>query len=215
MKTKGATIQELELHNLIVSGSDIALSKLYDLYGEMVVKYLKRNFNKIARTDDSPIFEAVSQTFLDYFRNPTGYNPAIIPLQKYLEMAAKRDLLNLLQRDKKHSNKKELPSDVELQEKFWNNTIGTTETTDGEIIQTEIMNGIDQELAKHFDSDEDILMAKLILAKERKTEVFAEILGIENTDPDSQKSEVKKHKDRIKKVIERNDLEQRIKALAK
>lgn len=215
MKATGATIQELELHNSILSGNDLALSKLYDLQGEIVIKYLKRKFNKIARTDDSPIFEAVNQAFLDYYRNPSKYNPEIIPLQKYLEMAAKMDLLNILDRDKKHSNKTELPEDVELQEKFWNNTMGSTATTDGEIIQAEIMNGIDKELAKYFDSDEDILMAKLILAKERKTEVFAEIIRIENTNPDIQKSEVKKHKDRIKKVIERNDLEQRIKALAK
>lgn len=213
MKAKGATIKELELHNSIVSGSDIALSRLYELYGEVIIKYLKRKFNKIARTDDSPILEAVNQTFLDYFQNPTGYNPAIIPLQKYLEMAAKMDLLNILEKDKRYSKKKELPADVELQEKFWNNTIETTETIDGEIIQTEIMNRIDQELAKHFNSDEDRLMAKLILAKERKTEVFAEILGIKNTDSDIQKTEVKKNKDRIKKVIERNELEKRIKAL--
>lgn len=213
MKTKSATSEERALHNSILGSDDLALSKLYHLHGESVIKCLKNRYPKISKSDVSLIIDAVNQAFFGYYTNPSTFDPDKNSLHRFLEIASERDLLNILEKEKRHKNKKELPENVEVQENFWNRVIGGTETTDGQMIRQEVMDRIDKELTCHFDSEKDILMAKLILAEERRTEIFAEILQIENCGTQVQRKEVKKHKDRIKKVIERQTLEDKIKKL--
>ncbi len=62
---------------------------------------------------------------------------------------------------------------------------------------------LNTELKKHSDSDRDIEMANLILARERDTSVYAGVLAITHLNFDEQQQEVKRNKDRIKKVLDR------------
>jgi len=210
---KKATVEEQHLHTAVLGGDDLALSKLYTLYGASVISSLKNWYGKTAQKDEALFLEAVNEAFWGYFNNPANFDPEQGTLNRFLEVAAERDLINILAREKKHSGKKELPEDVELQEKFWNSTVGNIETTDAGIIQEEVMEATDKELAKHFKTPLDISLVKLVLQKERETEVFAKALGIEYLPLEEQRAEVKKHKDRIKKVLERNQVEQKLKKL--
>src|SRR5690606_30949671 len=112
-------------------------------------------------------------------------------LKRFLEVAAERDLINILAREKKHTKKKELPEDVELQEKLWNSKVDNTETTDTGIIREEVLDTIDKELANYFKTPLDISLAKLVLQKERETDVFAKVLGIKALPLEEQRAEVK------------------------
>jgi RNA polymerase sigma-70 factor (ECF subfamily) len=54
-----------------------------------------------------------------------------------------------------------------------------------------------------FIDPKDREMAELILGGERSTETFVTVLGLGGRSLDKQRNEVKRHKDRIKKRLER------------
>lgn len=213
MKTIKATAGEIELHKAITEGDNIALSRLYDLYGAKVTSSLKSWYPKFAAKDDAQILEAVNDAFWGYSKNPSTYDIHVSSLQRFLEMAAERDLKNILAREKKHANREELPDTVELQEKFWNRITENGSPTDGEVIESELLADVNNELASYFKNETDVHLAKLVMIGERETEVFSELLQIGHKTIEEQRSEVKKHKDRIKKVLERNDVEAKIKSI--
>jgi hypothetical protein len=208
-----ANDKELELHSLIQISDDIALAKLYDLYGESIVKSLKRWFQKVASIDEALIFEAVNEAFFGYYRNPGTFDPNQNSLHRFLEIAADRDLKNILQREKKHSNKQSLPEDVELEDKFWNNIRKDRQSTDEELIWNQSLELVDKELANYFTNEVDISLAKMVLSEKRETEAFSKVLQIQNLSIAEQRKEVKRNKDRVKKVLERNQVPLKLKSL--
>jgi RNA polymerase sigma-70 factor (ECF subfamily) len=205
-----ASDKERELHQLILTGDDLALSKLYVLYGKSVINKLKGLYSK---TDLTYIQEAVNDGLFGYFRNPKTFDPEKNTLLRFLEIAAERDLLNILQKEKKHLQTKKAPQNVELEEVFWNSIVREEKTTDGQLIHKESIEIVNKELAIHFDTERDLKLAKLVLSGERETDVFSTVLEIEKLTVEEQRKEVKKHKDRIKKVLERNDIESKLKNL--
>lgn len=211
----GASIKERELHELILQKDDLAFAKLFDLYGEPISKYLSTHFSRFARQDERYVYEAVSDAFLDYYENPSAYDPDKSSLKSFLGLIAKRDLINLIEKEKKHFLRIELPEDVELQEIKWNNLKENDAATDSEIVQNELVELVEKELEKFFNSPIDLTLAKMVLSKERNTEVFAEILGIPHLSEDEVFREVKRHKDRIKKVLQRNGIEQKLRRIVK
>lgn len=208
-----ANIEEIELHHQIQSGDDIALAKLYELYGGDMVSWLKRLYPQITLQDDALIFEAVNDAFWGYFRNPGTFDTNKNTLKRFLEIAAERDLINIIEKGEKHSNKVSLPNNVELEEKFWNSIKGTTVSSDEQVMHKEIMNLVDKELAKYFLNEKDMILAKMIMQGIKETHEFIEILEVGGLQKVAQQEEVKKNKDRIKKVLERNRVDSKIKKL--
>jgi len=206
-----ASNKELKLHNAIKHKDNLALAKLYDLYGDSLVTTLKSRYPRASSRDELFIFESVNEALFGYYKNPETYNPELNTLKRFLEMAAERDLLNILQKEKRHSNKKDLPDDVELQDIFWNNIKKDENLPDGNMVTSETFDLIENELKQHFSNDQDISLAKMILSGERATEAFAELLAINHLSLEEQRLFVKKTKDRIKKVIERNEVESKLK----
>lgn len=208
-----ATPKELELHHAVKNGDDIALSRLYDLLSNAIFRSVRYKFYTVASRDEALIEEAVTEAFYGYYKNPFTFDPHQCTLEDFLKNAAKRDLLNILQREKKHANRKDLPEDVELEEKFWNSIIESYDSADSTMITDEIMNSVQQLLEHHFTGERDVLLAKIVLLQDVKTEHSSEILQMDHLDITDQRKEAKKHKDRIKKVLERNDIESKIKRL--
>lgn len=204
---------ELEFDSEIKNGNDLALSKLFDLYGLAIVGSLKRRYSKATRADDALAMEATNDAFWGYYRNPATFNPLENTLKRFLEIAAERDLQNILQKNEKYSRKQNLPDNVELEEKFWNSIRKDKNSADSEIIHSELTEIVNKELANNFDNEVDILLAKMVLSKEREYNSFAEILNIDHLPTNVQTREVKKHKDRIKKVLQRNQVESKLKIL--
>jgi hypothetical protein len=207
-----ASDKELELHLLIKGNNDLALSKLYDLYGESIVVCLKKWFKNIATKDEALILEAVNEAFWGYYKNPNTFDPNLNSLQRFLEIAADRDLRNILQREKKYLNRQQLPENVELQEKFWNSVKKDDHSTDEYIIQQQSLALVDKELASYFTTEQDRTLAKLILLEEKDTNVFSDVLKIQSLPIGEQRKEIKRNKDRIKKVLERNHVRSKLKS---
>ncbi|WP_276348832.1 hypothetical protein [Daejeonella sp. JGW-45] len=213
MKIVKATPKELALHQAVTDRSDTALLKLYDLYGESIIRKLKSWYSKLAAKNDDSIPAAVNEAFLGYYNNPATFNPQISSLERFLEMAAERDLKNDIEREKDQEGKENLPDGVELQANFWNSLKKDQTATDQRIIHKETIAAVDQELGLHFKTDQDLTLAKMVLSRERETGPYAEVLEIGELTTEEQKAEVKKHKDRIKKILERHGVEAKLKKL--
>lgn len=209
MKT---TAYELELHTAVLEKNDIALSKLYNSYGQKLVRILKYRYASAFYRDETLIYEAVNEAFQGYYRNPMTFCPERNSLFNFLLVAADRDLINIFQREKKHSNRKNVPEDVELEENFWNTHIKPHDSTDDTIQIQETLTAVQNLLESFFSNDKDVKLAWMVLASERDTESYSEVLKIEKLSIHEQRNEVKKHKDRIKKVLERNDVGATIKS---
>ncbi|MXV14341.1 hypothetical protein [Hufsiella ginkgonis] len=208
-----ATQTEIEYHLLIQSQDSLALSKLYDKYGELIMGKLSRHYPKIAMKDESVILDAVNQAFFGYYKNPTTFNPQLSSLHRFLEIAAERDLKNIIQKEAKHNNKQNLPEDVELENNFWNRIQKQEEDGESKLIFKETAHLLEVILAEHFDESADRDIAKMILAGERETKPYAQVLKLSDEPTDIQKAEVKRAKDRIKKVLERNNITAKIKEI--
>lgn len=203
----------ITLHQLVQSGDTLALAKLYDEYGENIVNVLRIDFNDLAKKDDSYLFEAVNQAFMGYYSNPNTFDPTQKTLKNFLILAAKRDLQNIIEKNKKHVGKLKALTDVEVEENIWNRIEENTHLPDAEIIQSESISLVNQELRNYFKNECDFELAKMILRGERETEAYAAILQIETLEKAEKQEEVKKHKDRIKKVLDRNQVELKLKKL--
>ena len=208
-----ATDKELQLHLLIKENNDLALTKLYDLFGEPIVRCLKKWFRKIAVTDEALIMEAVNEAFWGYYKNPQTFDPNQNSLQRFLEIAADRDMRNILKREEKFLTKRQLPESVELEEIFWNGVKRDNQSADENLIRQQSFELVDKELSIHFTNEVDLLLAKMILLEERDTKVFSDVLKIQGLPMDEQRREIKRNKDRIKKVLERNQVQSKLKSL--
>lgn len=203
----------LTLHQLVQSGDTLALAKLYDEYGENIINVLRIDFKELAKQDDSYLFEAVNLAFMGYYSNPHTFDPTQKTLKNFLILAAKRDLQNIIEKNKKYSGKLKSLTDVEVEENIWNRIEKNTHLPDAEIIQSESINLVNQELGNYFKNDCDLEIAKMILRGERETEAYAAILQIETLEKDKKQEEVKRHKDRIKKILDRNQVELKLKKM--
>jgi len=205
--------QGLALHELLLAGDSLALPKLYDVYGENIINVLRADFSDLAQRDESLLFEAVNEAFIGYNKNPHTFDRSKNTLKNFLIMAAKRDLVNIIARNKNYQEKIKLPKDVEIEEKFRNRSQKSEYSPDEEIVLRESLQAIEIELRKYFLVDKDLELAKMIIRGEKNTEVFAVVLEIERLEKNEQQTEVKRHKDRIKKVLERNQIELKLKKL--
>ena len=208
-----ASLIELGLHKSVQEKNDTALSRLNYMYGDQIVRILKYKFQTAATRDEAYIMEAVNEALFGYYKNPNAFNPEKLTLLSFLIVAAKRDLLNILQKEKKHLNRKNLPEDVELQEKFWNSVMEGQSSPDDTIQYDEKMTTIQNLLEGLFENKRDVILAEMIIGADRETELYIEVLEITELTVDEQRIEVKKNKDRIKQVLKRNDVENKIKNL--
>lgn len=208
-----ATLTELRLHQDIVDKKDIAFSELYIAYGPKMFKILAADFPLISRKDKDIINSAINDVFIGYHLKPESYNPELSTLFNFLKIAAKRDLLNEVQKENKRKPIRNSLEDVELSKQLRNRLIQWSSSTDATIITKETMTAVQNILESFFPNERDVILTRMVLADVRKAEQFSEVLGIEDLTILEQRIEVKKHKDRIKQVLKRNNVENRIKSL--
>lgn len=206
--------QEIEIHKLIIQKNELALLKLYDTYGETIIDKLKKLYSNTSNTDHSIIIEAVNEALWGYYNNPNTFNPELNTLHRFLEIAAERDLINLLTKEKRyHSQKINISKNVEFDNKTGNSSLAGNYNPENQLIQNELSERINLLLQQHLSNETDIEIAKLILQKERSNTLFAEILNLTHLPLENQTKIVKKNKDRIKKIIERKGLSNKLKQL--
>ena len=186
-----------KLHERLLARDPIAPSEL----AEAAFQPLVRKLRKAHRIEEELIVEAATDALMDYLKDPGKFDPAKRGLFGYLVMAATGDLRNAVDKQRRRRQREvdlDALSAVE---------IASARRKRGEMEERTVA-GIDgrrfsQQIADLFTDPIDRQLVELLLEKERRTEPYARVLGLDNLPADVQRREVKRHKDRIKKRMER------------
>lgn len=194
------------IHQRLLANDPIASEELCSRWLEPLVDELSRAFPEVARRDDQTIWDAAIEALFNYVRNPGIFRPDRSSLRTFLFFAARGDLLNALQRQR-HRDARERPvAVVEDLAQSRNDPQKVSEVDrsleDAVLEQTE-WDAYWPALTQHFPDERDRQLVALMLDGERKTERYAELLGLGHLARSDQQREVKRHKDRIGKRLRR------------
>jgi RNA polymerase sigma-70 factor (ECF subfamily) len=187
-----------EIHERLLAGEVTAPSELVDVVLPLLMKALEK---KNPRFRDSELLnDAITDALISYIKAPHQLDPVKLPLTKYLIMSAQRDFQNALAKEKRSKSREFTVENVELLEDGGNKDLRGNEDLFGLGPERE---KILQRLMDRFKNPKDLQLLELILDGERATETFARVLEIENLPFGGQQRAVKRHKDRLKKRLER------------
>ena len=145
---------------------------------------------------------------MEYVKAPEKYDPQQSSLFSFLKLAAKRDLLNALRKNKKFQLARSLEEEgVELSVISGNKPIRVSRHDQKE---SEIVTKIDsQERVRHIftvvQEPRDRAVLKLMMDGERETSAFAIALGISHLSKREREHRVKQCKDRLIKYVKRSE----------
>lgn len=203
--SEDVTVRLNELHKKILVGDVTANSEMAEIVLPILTKRLARIFPAIF--DDDLIDTAVTDALLSYIENPAQFQEKKKSLLSYLLMSARGDLLNTMKPSKLDENSAQLYEDVEFGDSF------TEESIEGHVafanvdVEVEVenrMSSVHSRINELFPEQKDREFVVMMMNGVRDTEEFAKVLGIEQLNSSQQRDIVKRHKDRIKKVITRN-----------
>jgi hypothetical protein len=192
-----ATSEDIEfLQKLSTSPLDpIVTSQLFEKYYTLLISYLSKQFEKI---DKEEFNEIAFSTLDNLIKHPKRYNPEKGTLEQFLKMDATGDLLNKI---KKTSVKKKLTVFVEDINVFRNKIKDDGSDNNEE----EIIRILTSKLETLFPNPRDFEIAKSMECGVRETEKYVALLDLTNFSIEVQRSEVKRNKDRINKILDRSD----------
>jgi RNA polymerase sigma-70 factor (ECF subfamily) len=203
----GASAVELALHERLLAGDPIAPAETFERYLEPVTASLLRGRE---RGPDTHLAEsAATDAIVKYVTQPRKYDPNRLPLLSYLRMAARRDYQNARKQEQRHTRRAfsidDQPDGVELQLVDWNTSV---EDEALEQIGVDLPAGLDRDEAlrriqEEFPDARDLALVQLLLDRERRTEPYAAVLGIQDRPMREQRDEVKRHKDRLNRRLQR------------
>lgn len=148
---------------------------------------------RFPRTHPDDVATAADETLLAFFHQASEYNPDRGRLAAFLRMAARRDLINLIDKERRH-NRGRIPWEpVELTQPARN---------DGEEGER-LADSPELRAAVEALPECDRHVLDLMLDGERDTAVFAAAMGLTDRPADVQADEVKRAKDRIKARLRR------------
>lgn len=157
-----------------------------------------------AGVDPMACEEAADEAIVGLLNNPTAYDPDRLGVEAFLRMAAQRDLLNLLRKERRHHRNRR---DLKVVEHA---------SADGKYLMREDDPSLPLQIeeAKEHRTPPDALWQPLTDVERRfweqmeqgewRTPAFAIILGITHLPASEQRREVKRVKDRLKKRLERS-----------
>jgi RNA polymerase sigma-70 factor (ECF subfamily) len=185
-----------KIHERLLAGEVTAPAELVEGLLELLLHRLTKRYPKLH--DPDLLYDSVTDALLSYIKQPTQFNPGKRSLLGFLHMAAEGDLRNALAKDKRRRQK-----EISLEEVELGGPNGNYEL-EGENSESQLRREkLRQELPRLFGDPKDLAMVELIIAGERATETFVEVLELQHLPPDQQRREVKRHKDRLKKRLER------------
>lgn len=185
-----------KIHERLLAGDVTAPAELAE---GLIEPLLQRLTKKYPQLHDSDLFyDAVTDALMSYIKRPAQFDPTKRTLIGFLVMAAEGDLLNALAKEKRR-RQKEIPlEDVELEV-----SAGNSEIEEGNSETEPEREKLRQALPRIFGDPKDLLMVELMMSGERTTEAFVKVLEIRHLPMEQQRREVKRHKDRLKKRLER------------
>lgn len=190
-----------EIHERLLANDPIAPAELAEKLLDKLVRRLTSKYYHLRDTE--MIYDAATDALISYIKAPNQFDPSKRGLWGYLQMAAEGDLLNYLAKSKRREQKELLSEDVELTLHGGNIIIGKGIINDSSDVRQGHKKAY-KIIDELFSNEKDKKMAMLILQGERSTKEFTRILGVESKSIEKQRQIVKRHKDRLKKRIERH-----------
>jgi RNA polymerase sigma-70 factor, ECF subfamily len=186
------------LHRRLCDGDRTASEELAELILEPLVDSISRRF---PRSDKQTVWDGVVDALLDYCARPHQFDEGRkVPLDRFLRMASRRNVMNLLRGEARRRAREEtahsnVSAAVEL------------DPAAGNILQQEETRELQRQqegMMKRLSDPRDQQILALRLQGERRTEAFADILGISHLPIEAQRRGVKRAKDRIDKILRRH-----------
>ena len=176
-----------------VAPSDLAVRCLASLTAG-----LRRAF---PRVDPAACETVAIDVLLGLGERPEQFDPSRAPLAAFLLMAAKRDVLNILERDRRRASRR-VPLDVvELSPRARNSMqdcAADPANTVPDALDDDLWTALQGQLGA-----QEREFVQLMMDGERRTTVFADVLGLQGRPDVEQAREVKRTKDRLKKRLQR------------
>ena len=194
--TSNPNVQLIELHERLLADDPTAPPDIFEVVTPVLERGIRAQFPSLAPSVDPDIYVlAVYDALTDYFKNPHKYDPDKSSVMSYLRLAAKRDMLNLLKKEKRHATGRVSIEDVEFHR------------SDGNDFSERIAQEIDgkrliDEATLGMTSEEEAVF-RLMLDGIRDTSEFAKAMKIQNLPRDQWPKRVKRVKDRIKRRLQR------------
>ena len=198
---------ELRLHRRVVDGDPTSTADLAEQYLDLLVAWLRERNDRKLRHEF--LVEAAEDALISLMKSPTSFvaerNKSMHPLFAYLCMSARRDLLNILAREKRQCEGQTSLDSVELLPDGWKYHGNANDPSTPLQNREELAHGDQTILEPTRDglSAEEREALHLMVHGERKTAVFARTLHIEHLPQPQQRREVKRVKDKLKKRIKR------------
>jgi RNA polymerase sigma-70 factor (ECF subfamily) len=185
-----------EIHERLLAGDVTAPAELVEGLLESLLHRLTKKYPQL--NDPGLLYDAVTDALMSYIKRPEQFNPTKRSLTGFLLMAAEGDLRNALAKDKRRQGKEISMENVELEV-----AAGNYRIEEGRIEAETEKEKLRQILPRLFEDPKDLAMVELMIAGERATEAFVKVLKLQHLPLDQQRREVKRHKDRLKKRLER------------
>jgi RNA polymerase sigma-70 factor (ECF subfamily) len=190
-----------ELHSRLLEKTDSRVTaSISEIFFPLLVKSLKSSFHYLP---DSHVIETIAEdTLIKYLEKPEKFDPSKRSLIGYLFMDAYWDVKNLIGRAKKVVELYPQVAEYEVQ------AVAHDSNPESLFLEQEALQvSEDSEWSDIVGSvirePTDRAILELLLDGVRETRQFAEVLGVEKLQPKQQARLVKRHKDRIKKIIQR------------
>lgn len=159
---------------------------------------------RFRRVDPGWIADAVTEALFEYCRKPDRFDPARgRTLDRYIALAAHRNVLNAIRSARRRRNHEAIASG--RKHELLENDVEVGSPA-GNVLAKEAAEAAERRSARILEllkTDMDRRIFELQLRKERRTAVYAEVMGITHLPLAEQRKEVKRAKDRIDKLIER------------
>lgn len=193
---------QTQQHQRILNGDVTAFAELCEQALPHLLTFVQAHF---PQADTHLQESSVIDCLLNYQAHAAKFDPEQLGLFSYLRMSVRGDILNALDSQKRRDQKLLAFQDPEVQGLISQpDALSETQVLD-EWLQThtnvprkDVIRALYRELNP---ADRSVLL--LMLDGVRETPKFAAALGIAGLDADSQRQEVKRAKDRIKKQLQR------------
>lgn len=191
-----ATAEEFRFHSRMLDPGDptafVALAEW--IYGDLL---RKTRLLAGRNADPALVEEAVGSALLEYLDDPRRYDPNKSSLLDYLRMAAYRDYLNAVDKEKRRAALS-LSHDDGRERDIVDDTQAIHQ-----LVQRIDMESLFQEIAVAFDDPTDRQIVGLLLDGERNYAFYAQALDITHLPDEEQNAQVKRVKDRVAKRLRR------------
>jgi len=190
----------VRFHERALAGDRTVSSELWLHIHQEFFGRLRARFRTL---DDTDIADAITDVVLGYTERPTAFHPDKLPLDRYLAMAIRGDLLNLI--EKRQRQPKFISLTRVVDDGVGRNSEQEVETTYGDDY---LPDGVSREMLMKklrdiLPSPTDQEVYEMMSDGVRETTRYAQVLGCETLDSAAQRKLVKQAKDRIRVRLKR------------